>query len=73
MYQRERRHTDAERAGPRQGNRPLTLPKLSSFNIQLDTAEERRLQLFGLRLIREVEEWRHRERRRIEGRREVAR
>lgn len=48
------------------------LPKLESGWLDLDSAEARRLQVWGQRIIDDIKDWRHRERRRREGRREVS-
>lgn len=42
------------------------LPKLAGW-LELDSAEARRLQLWGERIIADIRQWRHREKRRREG------
>lgn len=49
-----------------------SMPKLAGW-LELDSAEARRLQLWGERIIEDIRQWRHRERRRNEGRLEVSR
>ncbi|UNK78428.1 hypothetical protein MNQ96_12715 [Sphingopyxis granuli] len=42
------------------------LPKLAGW-LELDSAEARRLQVWGQRIIDDIKQWRHREARRREG------
>lgn len=44
-----------------------TMPKLNACWQELDSIEARRLQLWGERIIADIKQWRHRERRRREG------
>jgi len=48
------------------------MPKLESGWLDLDSAEARRLQVWGERIIDDIKAFRHRERRRREGCREVS-
>lgn len=47
---------------------PLKMPKLASIGLELDSVEQRKLQLWGNALIGSVEAWEHRKMRRSEGR-----
>ena len=54
----------------RTDDRPVvipTMPKLGACWQELDSAEARRLQVWGERIIADIRQWRHRERRRREG------
>jgi hypothetical protein len=53
-------------------NKVPTLPKVSALGIEMDAAEARRLELWGRRLIDDVVQFQHRQRRRREGRQGVA-
>jgi hypothetical protein len=66
-----RLHNGKDRAADRTVEVPK-LPKLENGWLDLDRAEARRLQLWGQRIIDDIKDWRHRERRRREGRREVS-
>ncbi len=69
MFSTERhsRSLETRKGGPGQGNRPVTLPKLSSLPVELDSKEARKVQLWALALLRDIEQFRHRQRRRAEG------
>ena len=58
-------HRDGE-----QGKRIPTMPKLSMLR-EMDAAEARRLQVWGERVIAEIVQFQHRQRRRREGRQGV--
>lgn len=58
-------HRDGE-----QRKRVPVMPKLSALR-EMDAAEARRLQLWGERIIADIVAFRHRQRRRLEGRQGV--
>ena len=67
MLSTERRsRPETRKGGTGQGNRTLTLPKISALPIILDTTEHRRVQCWALNLLREAEDHRYRQRRREE-------
>lgn len=49
----------------------LVMPKLACGWLDLDSAEARRLQLWGESIIAEIVQFQHRQRRRLEGRQGV--
>jgi hypothetical protein len=66
MSHMERRRPETRKGDPRQG-RPITLPPISSFNVDLSTTEQRECHLWGEALLRSLEAWRHIQSRRREG------
>lgn len=48
-----------------------TLPSVASLALDIDAVEARRLQVWGQRIIDDIRAWRHRQKRRNEGRQAV--
>lgn len=57
--------------GGAEGQYDPTLPNIASLALDIDAAEARRLQVWGQRIIDDIRAWRHRQKRRNEGRQAV--
>jgi hypothetical protein len=66
----DRSHRKGSKGGA-EGKYVPELPNVASLALDIDAAEARRLQVWGQRIIDDIRVWRHRQKRRNEGRQAV--